>query len=82
MNCFEVTSYGARPDGKTLNTAAIQAAVDACSAAGGGTVVVPPGEYLTGTVFLKSNLILHLDAGVFLLVSAGFENSINGCKLL
>jgi polygalacturonase len=66
MNCFDVTSYGARPDGKTLNTAAIQAAVDACSAAGGGTVVVPPGEYLTGTVFLKSNLTLRLKEGAVL----------------
>lgn len=66
MNCFDITDYGARPDGKTLNTAAIQAAVDACSAAGGGTVIVPPGVYVTGTIFLKSDLTFHLEAGAVL----------------
>jgi len=66
MNCFDVTDYGAHPDGKSVNTAAIQAAVDACSAAGGGIVVIPPGIYLTGTVFLKSNLTLRLESGAVL----------------
>jgi len=64
-----IDSFGAVGDGKTLNTAAIQAAVDACAAAGGGTVVVPPGTYLTGTVFLKSNMTFRLESGAVLLGS-------------
>ena len=66
MNRFDITSYGACPDGKTVNTKAIQAAVDACTAAGGGTVIVPSGVYVTGTIFLKSNLTLQLEAGAIL----------------
>ena len=64
-------------DGKTLNTAAIQKAIDACSAAGGGTVVVPAGRFLTGPLKLASNLNLHLDEGATLLISdntADFEH--------
>src|SRR5688572_8261350 len=60
---FDVTTYGAIGNGTTLNTAAIQAAVDACNAAGGGIVRVPAGNFLTATVFLKSNVTLHIDSG-------------------
>lgn len=59
---FPVTEFGAVGDGTTLDTAAIQRAVDACSAAGGGTVLFPPGAFLSGTVFLKDNVCLYLDA--------------------
>ena len=58
---MDVTKSGAVGDGVTLNTAAIQKAIDACNAQGGGTVTFPAGRYLTGTIQLKSNVTLHLD---------------------
>ena len=61
-----ITEFGAVGDGVTLNTQAIQAAVDSCAASGGGTVVVPPGVFSTGTVFLKSRITLQLEAGAVL----------------
>ncbi len=60
---FYVTAFGAVPDGKTLSTQAIQAAVDACHAAGGGQVYCGPGNFVTGTVVLKSHVELHVTAG-------------------
>jgi Pectate lyase superfamily protein len=60
---FNVRDRGAVGDSKTLDTAAINHAIEACSAAGGGQVLFPPGNYLTGTVQLKSNVTLLLDAG-------------------
>jgi polygalacturonase len=61
-------------DGKTLSTAGLQAALDACSAAGGGLVLVPPGRYLTGALFLHSNLHLHIAAGATLLATQRFSD--------
>ncbi len=61
-----ITDYGAVNDGKTLNTAAIQAAINACAAGGGGVVVVPPGAWLTGSVQLKSHVTLELENGAVL----------------
>ncbi|MGC9670448.1 glycoside hydrolase family 28 protein [Planosporangium sp. 12N6] len=58
---FDVTAYGAKGDGSTDNTAAFKRAIDACNAAGGGTVRVPGGTYLTGAIHLKSNVNLRLD---------------------
>lgn len=66
---FNVTQFGARGDGTTLNTQAIARAIDACTTAGGGRVVVPPGRFLTGAVHLKSNVNLHLAEGATLLFS-------------
>jgi len=63
---FPVTDFGAVGDGTTDATAAIRAAVGACSEAGGGRVVVPPGEYLTGAIHLKSDVNLHLEEGATL----------------
>lgn len=63
---FPVTSYGAKGDGKTDNTAAIKKAVDACNAAGGGHVTVSKGTFVTGAVYLKSNVDLHLESGAVL----------------
>ncbi|MHB0958041.1 MAG: glycoside hydrolase family 28 protein [Pirellulaceae bacterium] len=57
---FDIRAFGAVGDGMHLDTQAIQAAIDKCSAQGGGTVFVPPGNYLTGTLFLKSNVNMHL----------------------
>jgi len=60
---FSVTDYGANGNGITENAASIQRAIDAASAAGGGVVLFPPGEYRTGTIFLKNNVTLRLDKG-------------------
>jgi hypothetical protein len=64
---FDVRSFGATGDGRHLDTAAIQAAVDACHAHQGGTVAVPAGRYLIGTIVLKSDVILSLDPAATLL---------------
>jgi len=60
---FNVRDHGAVGDGKSDDTAALNQAVEACAAAGGGQVLVPAGRYLSGTVHLKSNVTLLLDAG-------------------
>ncbi len=60
---YNVRDFGAAGDGKTLDTAALSRAISTCSASGGGTVVVPPGTYLSGTFDLLSNVTLHLEAG-------------------
>jgi len=59
---YNIRDFGAKGDGKTLDTKAIQAAVDACTADQGGTVLVPAGVFVTGTVELKSNVTLHVAA--------------------
>ena len=67
---FLITRYGAKPDGVTLNTRAINDAIDACSKKGGGVVVVPAGLWLTGPVVLKSNVNLHLQKSSLLQFTA------------
>ena len=54
-------------DGSTLDTAPLNKAIEACAAVGGGRVLIPPGKYLTGTVHLKSNVTILLDAGAELI---------------
>ena len=54
-----VLDFGANADGKTLNTKAIQNAIDKCNKNGGGTVEFPAGNYLTGTIIMKDNVILY-----------------------
>ena len=62
---FDVRDYGAKGDGETLDTKAIQQAIDACTP--GGEVYVPAGDYLTGALFIcKSDISLHLDEGATL----------------
>jgi len=63
---FDITKYGAVADGKTLCTKAFVKAIEACSKAGGGRVVVPKGEFLTGAIHLKSNINLHVSEGAVL----------------
>ena len=63
---FDVTAFGAKGDGKTLDHEAIRKAVDAASAAHGGTVYFPPGTYLSGSIQLHSNLTLQLERGATL----------------
>ncbi|BAT08711.1 probable polygalacturonase [Oryza sativa Japonica Group] len=65
---FSVADYGAAGDGARYDTGAIQAAVDACAAAGGGRVLLPaPGDYLTATVHLRSRVVLDVAPGARLL---------------
>jgi len=71
---FVITRYGAVADGQTLNTAAIQKTIDAASAAGGGTVVIPQGTFLSGAIFLKPGVHLHLDKGAVLKGSDDIKN--------
>lgn len=65
---FDITRYGARP-GKRKSGDAIAKAIDACSQGGGGRVVVPAGEFLTGPIHLKSNVNLRLEKDATLLFS-------------
>ena len=67
---YNIRDFGAKGDGATLDTAAVQAAIDACNKDQGGTVLVPAGVFVIGMVELKSNVTLHLAAGGKLLGSA------------
>ena len=71
---FDVTRFGAVGDGRRSCTSAIQRALDACARAGGGVVQVPPGRYLTGALFLCSDLHLRLLPGSVLVASDRFED--------
>ena len=71
---FNVADFGAVSDGKTLNTAAIQKAIDACARKGGGKVVFAPGKYLTGSVFVKEDVFLQIDKGVEILGSQNIND--------
>ncbi len=65
--CCNVRDYGALGDGKNLDSTAINQAIASAAAGGGGTVFVPPGTYLCGSIHLKSNIHLLLDAGATIL---------------
>lgn len=71
---YDIRDYGAKGDGKALDTAAIQGAIDACNAARGGMVLIPAGIFMSGTLELKSNVTLHLSAGAKLLGSPKRED--------
>jgi len=66
---YNITSFGAKGDGRTINTSAIQKAIDLASAEGGGTVIVPEGRFLSGCISLKSGVTLTLDFHAVLLGS-------------
>ena len=70
---FAAAKYGAVGDGKTLNTQALQKAIDA-AAKKGGVVTLAPGQYLTGSLFLKKGVTLRLDKGVTLLGSQDIKD--------
>lgn len=62
---YNIQDYGAVADGQTVNTIAIQKAIETCAANGGGTVVVPDGTFISGAVFLKQGVNLHIaDKGI------------------
>src|SRR5690349_11549873 len=69
----DITKYGATGDGTTLNTSAIQKAIDECNRTGGGKVIFPAGIYLSGTIELKDNVTLYLNKDARLLGSTDLE---------
>lgn len=71
---FSVNNYGAVSDTVTVNTAAIQKAIDDCAAKGGGIVTFKPGTYVTGSIFIKSNVNLQIDKDVLILGSQNFAD--------
>lgn len=71
---YNVLDYGAIPDGKTLNTQAIQSAIDAAHRDGGGRVLFPKGQFVSGAIRLKSGVGLHLEKDAFLLGSINSEH--------
>ncbi|MGI9067156.1 MAG: rhamnogalacturonidase [Pyrinomonadaceae bacterium] len=66
---YNVTAFGARGDGKTLDTPAINKAIEVAAAAGGGTVRFPAGNYLSVSIHLKSNISLYLDQGATIIAA-------------
>ena len=66
---FNVKDFGALGDGIVLDSPAIQKAIDACEAIGGGTVYIPEGRYLSGTIHIKTNVHVWLDKGAVILGS-------------
>src|SRR5476651_2005424 len=61
-----ILKYGAKPDGMTINTKSINAAIAACSAKGGGVVLIPAGLWITGPIELKNNVNLHVSRAALL----------------
>jgi parallel beta-helix repeat protein len=74
---INILKSGAKNNGTTLNTKIIQKAIDRCSAAGAGTIYFPAGNYLTGSIILKSNVTLSLGKGATLLGSTRLEDYLN-----
>ncbi len=71
---FDPRHFGAKGDGKALDSTAINAAIDACARAGGGVVYLSPGTYRSGTVTLKSNVTLYIEAGATILGSTDIND--------
>jgi polygalacturonase len=71
---YSVNRYGAKGDGKTINTRFIQRAIDACAKNGGGIVTFTGGSYVTGAIYLKENVHLRIDQEVLLLGSERVED--------
>ncbi len=71
---YNVLNYGAKGDGKTKDTMALRKAIDTCNRNGGGTVYFPPGNYLTGSLRLRSDVALYLDHGAAIIASTNDED--------
>ena len=72
---YDICKYGAKGDGKTLNTNAINSAIEYCAENGGGTVLIPKGTFLSGTIYLKDNISLVLRKGAVLNGTADVSQS-------
>jgi polygalacturonase len=70
---FNVLDYGAKRDGSASSTAAIRSAIQSCAKAGGGTVWIPAGTYVTGAIEMVSNMTLHVDSGATVRFAANRE---------
>ncbi len=71
---YNIIDFGAVADGKTLCTNALQEAIDLCSANGGGRVIIPSGQFVSGSIYLKSGVDLHLEMGAELLASGDLKD--------
>ncbi|MEE1945286.1 glycosyl hydrolase family 28 protein [Pedobacter sp. KR3-3] len=71
---FDITRFGAVGDGTTLNSQAIQKAIDACHQSGGGKVIIPAGKFLSGTIALKDNVTIYLQKDAVLLGSVDLKD--------
>lgn len=71
---YNILDFGAPTDGATLCTDSIQKAIDACHANGGGRVVIPTGTFVSGSVYLKDNVELHLERGALLKASPDMDD--------
>ena len=69
---FNVRDFGAVADGVTINSEAVQKAIDACSLAGGGTVLFENGDFVLSTVFLKSNVTIEIAKSAKILGALSF----------
>jgi hypothetical protein len=73
-NIFDVRTFGAAGDGVTLDTKAVQSAIDKCSAAGGGTVLAANGHFVVGTIYLKSDVTLRIERDASILGSTNIAD--------
>lgn len=71
---YNIKDFGAKGDGKTLDSPAINKAIEHCNSNGGGTILVPPGVFLSGTIHLKSNMVFHIGAGATILGSSNLAD--------
>ncbi len=69
QNFFNVKDFGAKGDGQALDSKAINKAIEAAAEKGGGTVYIPAGDYLSGSIRLKSNLRLLIDQGAVIIAA-------------
>lgn len=81
-NIFNIRDFGATGNAADNSTLPVRSAIDACFAAGGGTVFVPPGSYTVGTVQLKDNVTLHLEAGATFFLSQDANDFIRGSRTM
>jgi hypothetical protein len=73
---YNIVDYGAKGNGKTINTKAINAAIRACNKNGGGIVVVPTGKFVSGTIHLLSDITLKLETGSAIIGSTDISDYI------
>jgi polygalacturonase len=71
---YNILDYGAVADGKTISTKSIQQAINDCHQNGGGKVIVPGGTFLSGTIYMKDDVNLHLEAEAVLKGSSSFDD--------